>query len=292
LFDRLRIKRLEVHKLLTGMRERYPELESYLDPQRVASWEGDGASEGNPGGFGPSAVRWGLLAVLIGAALVRVFANIMGPDTAPTDSPPVAEAAAALQDAEIDLAVADIFGPGIGMAEVRAADPVFADQLRLTFEYTEIKSPLAFVRLKAIGSAEVADYDNLAVRADLRGMWMAAAQQQSDDVCRQVMAGGLRDLDLKLDSKQREREQALLRQLLEAKLLSHISKIYTEEEYKVRSSNAGAGIGLATVFRSGGSFLFVSENQVRTEVTVFFRRMDSFREFKDQFRFISTQFYF
>ncbi len=76
------------------------------------------------------------------------------------------------------------------------------------------------------------------------------------------------------------------------KLLNHISKIYTEEEYKVRTAVAGAGIGLATVFRSGGSFFFVSESRVRTEVTVFFRRCDSFRDFKDQFRFISTQFYF
>ncbi len=76
------------------------------------------------------------------------------------------------------------------------------------------------------------------------------------------------------------------------KLLSHISKIYTEEEYKVRTAVAGAGIGLATVFRSGGSFLFCSENRVRTEVTVMFRRCDSYREFKDQFRFLSTQFYF
>lgn len=75
------------------------------------------------------------------------------------------------------------------------------------------------------------------------------------------------------------------------KLLTHISKIYTEEEYKVRTSVAGAGIGLATVYRSGGSFFFSSEAQTRTEVTVFFKRTDSFREFKDQFRFISTQFY-
>ncbi|MCM2322619.1 MAG: hypothetical protein NDJ90_05105 [Oligoflexia bacterium] len=77
-----------------------------------------------------------------------------------------------------------------------------------------------------------------------------------------------------------------------AKLLSHISKVYTEEEYKVKTSVAGAGIGLATVFRSGGSFFFSSESRHRTEVTVFFKRTDSFREFKDQFRFISTQFYF
>jgi hypothetical protein len=76
------------------------------------------------------------------------------------------------------------------------------------------------------------------------------------------------------------------------KLLSHISKIYDKEEYKVRTAVAGAGIGLATVFRSGGSFFFVSESRVKTEVTVFFKKCDNYREFKDQFRFISTQFYF
>ena len=77
-----------------------------------------------------------------------------------------------------------------------------------------------------------------------------------------------------------------------SKLFSHISKRYIEEEYKVKTSVAGAGIGLATIFRSGGSFLFASENSQRTEVTVFFKRTDNFRDFKEQFRFISTQFYF
>ncbi len=77
-----------------------------------------------------------------------------------------------------------------------------------------------------------------------------------------------------------------------ARLLAHISKIYTEDEYKVKTASAGAGIGLATVFRSGGSFLFSSESGCRTEVTVFFKRVDSFKEFRDQFRFIATQFYF
>ncbi|MEK6580398.1 MAG: hypothetical protein AABZ55_14320 [Bdellovibrionota bacterium] len=77
-----------------------------------------------------------------------------------------------------------------------------------------------------------------------------------------------------------------------AKLMSHISKIYRDEEYKVKSTAAGAGIGLATVFRSGGSFFFASEAQERTEVTVYFKRSENFREFKDQFRFLSTQFKF
>jgi hypothetical protein len=76
------------------------------------------------------------------------------------------------------------------------------------------------------------------------------------------------------------------------RLLTHISKVYADEEYKVKTTVANAGLGLATVFRSGGSFFFVSEARVRTEVTVFFKRTASFREFKDQFKFLSTQFYF
>jgi hypothetical protein len=57
-------------------------------------------------------------------------------------------------------------------------------------------------------------------------------------------------------------------------------------------ASTGAGIGLATIYRSGGSFFLVSEMRERTEVTLFFRRTDSYREFKEQFRFFSTQFYF
>lgn len=80
--------------------------------------------------------------------------------------------------------------------------------------------------------------------------------------------------------------------LNKAKLLAHVSKVYTSEEYKVKTTNAGAGIGLATVYRTGGSFFFASESRERTEVTVFFKRTDSYRQFKEQFRFFSTQFYF
>ncbi|MBI3535336.1 MAG: hypothetical protein HY072_07610 [Deltaproteobacteria bacterium] len=77
-----------------------------------------------------------------------------------------------------------------------------------------------------------------------------------------------------------------------AKLLSFVAKIYTDEEYKVKMATAGAGLGLATVFRSGGSLFFVSESRVKTEVTVFFMKTANFRDFKDQFRFLTTQFYF
>lgn len=218
--DRLKVKRLEVHKLLTGIRERYPELESHLDPERVASWDKGGAAEGSPGGFGPSVVRWILIAVLAGAALARLGANLAGADD-DGRAPSSAEVAEALLAAEVGLAVAEIFGEGTTIADVRAADPAFADQLEPLASRLDKpgQTMLAYARIKALASAETADRSNLAVRADLRSLWMAAAQRQSDAVCRQVMTARFHDLDLDLTDQERAREQTLLRQLLEAKLL-------------------------------------------------------------------------
>lgn len=76
------------------------------------------------------------------------------------------------------------------------------------------------------------------------------------------------------------------------RLMSHLSKVYVTEEYKVRTTVAGAGIGLANVFQNGGSFLFSSDAHARTEATVFFQRTENYKSFKDQFKFISTHFYF
>lgn len=218
--DRLRVKRLDIDKLLTGLRQHYPELESYLEPERVASWEGSRPEHG-VGDTGPKVVR-GLVIVMLVMAVPRLISSYTDPRR-DDDAPPIAQAAEALQQAEIDVAVADIFGSGMGMAEVRAADPVFADQLRLAFTYTglDAAAPLELTRAKALGSAEVADYNNLAVRVDLKGMWLAAAQRKSDEACGKFMRGELRGLDLGLSVKERERERALLRQLLEAKVLGH-----------------------------------------------------------------------
>ncbi len=126
-----------------------------------------------------------------------------------------------------------------------------------------------------------------------------------DELGKQVYAALPRSTPLKLDGKAAVEMQVafdgnyvavtavdLWGSLEKVKLMSHIAKVYRSEEYKVRTTTAGAGIGLATVFRSGGSFCFASESHSRTEVTVFFQRLDNYRQFKDQFRFITTQFYF
>ncbi|MGK5085978.1 hypothetical protein WDW86_00310 [Bdellovibrionota bacterium FG-2] len=74
-----------------------------------------------------------------------------------------------------------------------------------------------------------------------------------------------------------------------ARMLQYVSKSYTAEDYKVRMTSASAGIGLATVFQLGGSFIFNSQPKQRTAVTVLFQKTQNYREFKDQFRFLVTQ---
>ncbi len=76
------------------------------------------------------------------------------------------------------------------------------------------------------------------------------------------------------------------------KLAKHIGKSYGEEEYKVKLTSAGAGLGLSTIHQTGGSYCCVCEQGNRTEATLLFRRTETAREFKEQFRFFATQFYF
>lgn len=72
------------------------------------------------------------------------------------------------------------------------------------------------------------------------------------------------------------------------KLLRHISKSYESDEFKVKTTVAGAGIGLANVYRNCAGIIFECEQGLRTQVTILYRKTDSFKDFKDQFRFVST----
>lgn len=72
------------------------------------------------------------------------------------------------------------------------------------------------------------------------------------------------------------------------KLLGHILDNYAKNTlFRPDSADAGAGIGLATTFKLGGSLFFVQEPGEKTEATVFFRQASTFKEFRNQFRFIS-----
>lgn len=75
------------------------------------------------------------------------------------------------------------------------------------------------------------------------------------------------------------------------RLLEHIGRSYESSEFKVKIHKAGAGLGLANVYRNCGGLMFSCESGVRTQVTLFCKKTGSFKEFKDQFRFLSTFMY-
>ncbi|MCL9999179.1 MAG: hypothetical protein NBV68_07340 [Erythrobacter sp.] len=222
--DRLRVSRLDVHKLLVGLRERYPELESHLDPERVASWEGAGAGSGD--GYSSAGRGFGgaVLFVVLFFALIRAIAALGGAGGGDADNslpPPVPVFGPS--EAEIDAAVAGVFGPGTDMAKVREADPVFADQLALGIRNAKDNGGTsAFVRHKALQVAELAKFEELVALGELKRIWLAAALKNPAQ-CKNVMAGDFRSLPLALGKDEAAREQELMRRLLDARLLSHRS---------------------------------------------------------------------
>lgn len=223
MMDRLRVGRLDVHKLLLGIRERYPELESYLDPQRVASWEGAGAGSAEGVSGAGRGLAGSVLFVILFFALIRAMVALGGTDSdTPSDRslpPPVAVVSPSA--AEIDASVKDVFGAGTDMAKVREADPVFADQFALAIRNAGTSGEAnAFVRNKALQASEIAKFGDLVRLAELKRIWLSAAIK-SPAQCKNVQSGDFTSIPLVLDKPQAIRERELLEQLLWAKLLSH-----------------------------------------------------------------------
>ncbi len=217
--DRLKVKRLDVHKLITGVRERYPELESHLDPERIASW--DPKPDAGAGSLGPRVVR-GIVIMLVIFAMPRMLSQCT--DRSDDGALPISVAESQLKRAEIDAQVINIFGPGTDMKVVLAEDPKLARELLMAINNPDIVVPLHYVRMQALASAEVADRAGLEARAELKAIWLTAAKAESEQTCQMAINGDLRALTLDLEKKDRAREQVLLRQLLAAKVLSHMPK--------------------------------------------------------------------
>ncbi len=71
------------------------------------------------------------------------------------------------------------------------------------------------------------------------------------------------------------------------KLLKHLFSGKPFEHFIVDPNVAGAGIGLATTYRTGGSLIFVNHPGKRTRVTAFFKQCKSRLEYRKKLHFIS-----
>lgn len=218
--DRMRVKNSDVYQLLAGIRERYPEVESYLDWERIASWE---HPEDNSGAGFPWWV--GIIIVVVVARMAGSFVD----DDRSTPPPvrisdmQVEEGAGDSYRAEYDARLEALFGEGVTMVEIRAADPIFATQLdnamtRDRFGSTTIED---FVRSQASRAGTVARFDELVALAQLKRLWMMNALGSAEQ-CQRVMAGDFSGEPLQLDKAGMLAEAQLLKQLLDAGALSNL----------------------------------------------------------------------
>ena len=69
--------------------------------------------------------------------------------------------------------------------------------------------------------------------------------------------------------------------------MSYIRRNYEKQDYKMRDTDPGAGLGLYGVLQSGLSLLFITRPASRTEVILFFPVLKSFKNFRTSFRFFS-----
>jgi hypothetical protein len=72
------------------------------------------------------------------------------------------------------------------------------------------------------------------------------------------------------------------------KLFNSLLRGHMNLASKINAEEENAGIGLATTFKQGGSLVYVTRPGKRTEATTFFKLEKSYRDFKNQFRFVSV----
>ncbi|MGK5085928.1 hypothetical protein WDW86_00060 [Bdellovibrionota bacterium FG-2] len=77
-----------------------------------------------------------------------------------------------------------------------------------------------------------------------------------------------------------------------SRLLAHMLKRYQRQEFRVGSRLSICGLGVSVMMKTRGSFSFCCDAHEQTTVTAVFRKTQDFREFRTQFRFLSTQFFF
>ena len=74
------------------------------------------------------------------------------------------------------------------------------------------------------------------------------------------------------------------------RLMQHVSVNYKDKDYMVKVGQAGAGLGLSTVFNSGSSLIYQCDVGQQTQVTLISKVFQGYREFKNQFKYLSVRF--
>lgn len=74
------------------------------------------------------------------------------------------------------------------------------------------------------------------------------------------------------------------------RLLNHVSVNYRETSYTIKAGQAGAGLGIASVYNSGASLFYSCTPKLKTHALLTCNVFPSYRDFKAQFKFFSAHF--
>ena len=205
---------------ISEIRAGYPEIESYLEPRKVAAME-EGVT-----GFVPGLIR--LLFVLFVLTIpLRYCAGLMGPP----DAPPDIESAFALSDAaqeEAESIVDELFGEAATLAQVESQNDLIAKRIKVSAMILSSnvdvfpnahQGPETLVRGLILHAVSKAEFRELVAIKQLKLDLLRVARGVGDDACVQFILGGELDPAATLNEAIRERERVLARSLLEQGLL-------------------------------------------------------------------------
>ena len=216
--DRLKIKHDPIHELLSLIRQRFPELESLLDAERIESWE-------TPSSDVVSYLVQRLFILFLVVQVLRLCAG-MADEREPLPQPLSAEEQQAIQEERKDAIAAALFGEGFAYDQVTTADPAFAAQLdgmieplvRANVLDGRLARPL--VRSRMLAARERADFETLLAIQALHLEWLKSGQEAGGNECEVVLNGRFSGGLPEVDSETLAQERNLARDMLEKKLLT------------------------------------------------------------------------
>lgn len=218
MFGRFRANKYNVERLLAGIRENFPEVESYLDPGKVASWD---RTLGNPW-----KISSGLFfAIFLGFQLLRFCSSAVS-DSGDSFELPVIESTVEHWTAEDrDRMVVELFGRGATFDAVQAAAPFLAASIRLRTPLDGVKGGdeialrelVRTVRQATFMVANDASFENLVRIKQLKLELAGIAQDDGGTQACVAMLESARLFDsVTVPDEVREKEREVARSLLDA----------------------------------------------------------------------------
>ncbi|MCL6249850.1 hypothetical protein M3P36_02140 [Altererythrobacter sp. KTW20L] len=232
--DRFRAKKDDVRILLNGVRERYPEVESYLNPERVGWWDRRLTDSG------PGIIGWIIRIVGILWMVAVVFGALSRGDNNERNARTQVESAAENQaetpmsereeELGLRLALEQIMGKD---GAVEAGEDYSAFRAGVTTAYLSSRRSgenheqalvraLQVARVFALDARRLAEFGELVEINEVQRLWLQALQREGrigeDCPMRKAGLAGLGDVILGVEPQ--ERERAMFRRLREAGLMA------------------------------------------------------------------------